>query len=281
MSHLTNYGLSEALLNNLLVYLKDSSARVRHQAVVGFEKTGMPSYATNLEPLLNDSIRQVRIAAARYFTMLNIPMIENTPFDQAQQEYVTALDVNADFAGGQHQIALYHQAKGNIDLAIEANRKSVKFDNYYNQSKMNLAFLLYQTGKIDETETLYLDVIKQEPDFSYAHYMLGLLYHELGNTTKAKQYLLSATTAQPPNENAFYNYSLILQQEGALQEAIDFLNHALVTFPNSERLLYAKLVAELNSEQPDLAKTTLSKLIELSPTNNEYQQLYNNLQTSQ
>jgi hypothetical protein len=91
LSHYTNYTLAESQLANLLTYLKDSSALVRNQAVIGFEKSGNPTFAPNIEPLLKDSIRQVRIAAARYFNLLGIPMLENTSFDRAHTEFITAL----------------------------------------------------------------------------------------------------------------------------------------------------------------------------------------------
>lgn len=279
LSHYSNQPLSDENLKDLLKYLKDSSALVRNQAINSFEKAGNQEYLVNIAPLLKDSIRQVRISAARYFNAANVN--DNPNFKSAQKEYLEAMEINADFAGGQHQLALYHQGKGNNDLAIKAYRKSIEFDNYYNQSKMNLALLLHQLGNKDEPEQLYLKVIEQEPDFGYAYYMLGLLYNELGNIEKAKKYLLSACNKEPANINAFYNYSLILQNEGALIESIDFLNKAITRFPNSERLLYAKLIALLNSQQYNQAYNTCSKLIEIAPENLEYRQIMDQLSNYQ
>jgi len=281
LSQYSNRPLSNENLQDLLKYLKDSSALVRNQAINSFEKAGSQEFSVNIAPLLNDSIRQVRITAARYFNTAQVGENDSLTFKAAQKEYLDAMDINADFAGGQHQLALYHQGKGNTELAIKAYRKSIEFDNYYNQSKMNLALLLYQLGNKTEPEQLYLKVIEQEPDFGYAHYMLGLLYHEIGKIEDAKKYLLNACNKEPVNINAFYNYSLLLQKEGALKESIEFLNKAIARFPTNERLLYAKLVALLNSQQYSQAYITGSKLIEIAPENQEYRQIMLELSNNQ
>ena len=111
--------------------------------------------------------------------------------------------------------------------------------------------------------------------------MLGLLYHEIGKTEDAKKYLLNACNKEPVNINAFYNYSLLLQKEGALKESIEFLNKAIARFPTNERLLYAKLVALLNSQQYSQAYITGSKLIEIAPENQEYRQIMLELSNNQ
>lgn len=269
--------LSDEQLLYLLEFLKDSSALVRNEAIKSFEKSSNKGYSKYIEPLLKDSIRLNRISAARYFNTVNSLVTEGTPFKAAQKEYLDALDMVSDFAGGQHQKALYHQANGNIDLAIKAYKESIEIDSYYNQSKMNLALLYYQTGNLEETEKLYLKVIEQEPNFSYAYYTLGLVYNEMGKNDEAKKYLLEASNKDPNNINAIYNYSLLLQKEGALTKSIKFLNKSLKRFPDNERLLYAKLSALLNTSQLEEAYTICSKLIEVAPQNNEYRQIMNML----
>ena len=273
LNQYSNEVLSDAQLNDLLRFLKDSSAMVRNEAIKSFEKASNPNYSKFIEPLLKDSIRLVRISAARYFNSVNSLVTESEPFKAAQKEYLEALDMVSDFAGGQHQIALYYQAKGNIEKAMEAYKKSIKIDNYYNQSRMNLALLYYQMGNLEETEKLYLKVIEQEPDFGYAYYMLGLAYNEMGKTEEAKKYLLEASVKDPNNINAIYNYSILLQKENDFSGSVKFLNKALQRFPDSERLLYAKLSALLNTRQFNDAYDVCSKLIKIAPQNQEYRQV--------
>jgi len=276
-----NQALSEAQLNDLLKFLKDSSALVRNEAIKGFENAINQDYSKYIEPLLKDSIRLVRISAARYFNSVNSLVTEGEPFKAAHREYMDGLDMVSDFAGGQHQIALYYQAKGNIDLAMKAYKKSIEIDNYYNQSKMNLALLYYQMGNLEETVKLYLKVIEQEPNFGYAYYMLGLAYNEMGRTIEAKKYLLEASVKDPNNVNAIYNFSILLQQENKFTESIKFLDNAIQRFPDSERLLYAKLSALLNTQQYKESYDICSKLLKIAPENQEYKQIMNMLNKTQ
>ena len=277
LSQYSNEALSDVQLRDHLRFLKDSSALVRNEAIKSFEKSPNKEYSKYIEPLLKDSVRLNRISAARYFNTVKSLVTEGEPFKAAQKEYLDALDMVSDFAGGQHQIALYHLANENTDLAIKAYKKSIGIDNYYNQSRMNLALLYYQRGNLEETEKLYLKVIEQEPNFSYAYYMLGLVYNEMGKSDGAKKYLLEASNKDPNNINAIYNYSLLLQKEGAFAESIKFLNNAIKRFPDNERLLYAKLSALLNTRQLGESYMICSKLIEIAPENQEYRQIMNML----
>ena len=250
---------------------------VRNQAVAAFESSQNTNYSSYIKPLLDDSHRVVRISAARYFHMNNIELIEDEIYKNAHKEYVTFLNTNADFSSGQLQIALYHQIKNETNLAIEAYKKSIAFDVYFNQSKMNLALLYYQQGNIKEAEELYLQVTDLEPDFGYSYYMLGLLYNETGNIENAKKYLKTATTKQPANPNAFYNYALILQGEGKLKSSIEGINEGLKVFPNNERLLYIKLLAYLNLKDKVNAISVSQLLIQINPNNQDYINIYQSL----
>ena len=268
---------SKKEIERLLKYLKDSSALVRSEVITSIEKLGGDNYSKNIAPLLNDPIRSVRITAARYFNMNGQNMSQTTNFDKAHKEYLEAMDMNSDFASGQHQIALYHQTKGDTLEEIKAYKKALEIDNYYNMSRMNLAFLYYQQGNIKECEKLYLKVIEQEPKFGPSYYMLGLLYNETGNTKKALKYLDAACEKEPVNLTAFYNYALILQKEGNNKESLKTINNALKIAPNSEKLLYVQLIGQLNLKLSNDAYQTCLKLIEVAPNNSNYQQIIKKL----
>ena len=235
--------------NNLHLFLKDSSALVRNEAVYAFERMQDEVLSNYIATLLTDSIRLVRISAARYINVKGLEAKNHLNFDKAREEYLQCLDINSDFASGQHQIALYQENKGNMDLAIQAYRRAIEIDNYYNASKMNLALSLYRKGDVKGAEQLYLKVTEQEPDFGYSYYMLGLLYHETGDSGKALSFLSEACNKKPVNIKAFYNYALKLQEAGQMEESIKVMDKALKLFPDNEQLLYVKLIGQLNSDR--------------------------------
>jgi len=277
LNQYANGPLTEADISALTIYLKDSSVFIRDQAVNAFERLNVANVKNKVAPLLKDSVRMVRISAAKYFNNNNIDELNVDGFKSANKDYLNNMDVNSDFASGQQERAIYFQEKGNIEAAIDAYKKSIKIDNRYNRSRMNLALIYYEQGLTAETEKLYLKVVEQEPDFSYSYYMLGLLYNELGNTDKSMEYLKFACEKIPVNINAFYNYIVMLQQKGLNKESIDMANKALSLSLDNERILYVKLTGQLNLNQLNDAYNTGIQLVQIAPANQNYQQILGNI----
>ncbi len=273
----TNRNLTKQELDDITIYLKDSSALVRNETVDAFQRFNLVDKSSQIKPLLNDSIRLVRISAARYYTMNNLDEIGDKNYNKAKKEFDIMLDFNSDFASGQHQKALYFQAKGNVEEAIKCYKKSLEIDNRYNRSRMNLALIYYQQGLTKKCEGLYLKVAEQEPEFGYSYYMLGLLYNETGDSKKSMEFLKLATEKQPINLNAFYNYILALQKEERFNKSIEIANKALQLDPSNERIIYVKLLGEINTNDTKSALNTCSILLQIAPNNQNYQQIFANL----
>ncbi len=272
--------LTEEQMNNIVLFLKDSSALVRTEAIRSLDKLGVAQFASSVLPLLDDPVRGVRISAARYLINVGQGSTTLNAFIKAKEELLEALDMNADFASGQHDIALYYQAIGNTDLAISAYQKAIEIDNYYNMSRMNLALLYYNKGMIDQSEKLYLKVIEQEPEYGYSYYLLGLLYHEKGDLNNALKYLEIASEKTPLNINAIYNYSILLQQLKQFQKSLESTTKGLIAYPYNERLLYSKLLAQINLNQFNEARITCLQLIEINPNQPNYRQILDDLNNS-
>jgi tetratricopeptide (TPR) repeat protein len=277
LNQYTNAPLSSNELDGIRTFLKDSSILVRNEVVRSFEKTQNQNVSSDIEPMLRDSIRLVRISAVRYFNSIGADMSYNPDFVAAEKEYQTEMDMAADFASGQHQIGIYHETRGETDLAITAYRKSIKMDNLYNMSRINLALLVYKQGNIEEAKQLYLTVIEQEPEYSNSYYMLGLLYNELGDSKNTLKYLGEACDKRPINLRAYYNYALKLQEAGLNKKSIEVLNKGLTYFPDHENLLYVKLIGEMNMKNNIAAYNTCSKLIQIAPDNANYRQILENI----
>lgn len=277
VSHYAQSIASEQELKNLLSYINDPEALFRAETMKSLNGFGTMDIITEVEPLLMDSIRSVRIAAAEYLNTVQPDSTYVHGFEKANKEYVESLNVNADFAAGQMQIALYHISQGRVELATAAFEKAIELDNYFNPARMNLALAYYQSGKVSEAEKLYLKVIEQEPDFSESYYMLGLLYNEIQDISKSKIFLQKSSERFPVNPSAFYNLSLILQSEGAYNESISVLDEGLDKVPNNERLLYAKVIALIESKQINAAIEVCDNLIRISPNNQQYHQMKSQL----
>ncbi len=271
ITYYTDLQLSDEDVEELKAYLKSSGTLIRNETVRSLDKIGV-DFSGDYSSLLADPMRIVRMSTVRRMIMGGHQQYDNSDFVKALAEYQEALDLNSDFPSGQQNIALYHQANGEIQKAIDAYRKAIKMDNYANQARMNLALLLYQKGQPEESEQLYLKVIEQEPDYGYTYYMLGLLYNETGKIEKAVSFLEEACERDPANIRAFYNYALILQKTGDLKKSVQVIDRALMSVPNNEQLLYVKLVGQMNGNDYHSAKETCSTLISIAPQNNDYRQ---------
>ncbi|HBS11293.1 MAG TPA: hypothetical protein DEO36_01935, partial [Flavobacteriaceae bacterium] len=111
---LNQYGsqpLSKEVINKILTFVNDSSALVRNETILTLGKLNQVDLSKIIELLLIDSVRLVRISAARYLSMKNNEVLEHNNYKKVKKEYLNELKVNADFAPGQHQIALYHSGK--------------------------------------------------------------------------------------------------------------------------------------------------------------------------
>jgi tetratricopeptide (TPR) repeat protein len=273
LAQYVNQPLTQQQIQELAAYLKDPEVMVRNEAIRAFELIKPQGVASSIKPLLNDSIRVIRISAARYFNGTGEFLPNDAAFEKANKEYLENLETNSDFSQGLNEIAIYHQMKGNSELAIENYKKAILEDNRNNRPRLNLAFFYYEQGLIEESEALYLKVAEQEPEFSYSYYMLGLLYNELGQQNKSLEYLKLATEKQPVNINAFYNYIVMLQQRGEQKESLKIAKEALNISPNNERILYVQLTGQLNLGDLREAYKTCLQLIQINPTNGNYQQI--------
>ena len=225
-----------------------------------------------------DSIRLVRISAANYFRIHNEGVFLEEKNKKALNDYNSELKVNADFAAGQHKIALDYQLKGNIDKASDAYYRAIEIDNYYNMSRVNLALLEYNRGNVAKAEELYLKVAEQEPEFSQPFYMLGLLYNELGEAEKSLSYLKQACEKEPKIVRSFYNYALKLQERQEFKESITVIDEGLIHFANDENLLYVKLIGLLRLNNNTQAYQLVNQLLKISPNNSNYLSIKNRLE---
>jgi tetratricopeptide (TPR) repeat protein len=262
-------------LDFLIGLLKDSSALVRREVVNMLDELGVP-VEEEIKPLLSDTVRAVRIAAARYFEMRNTRP-DWPGFAQASKEYMTELEVNSDFASGNHQWALYYSANGERESAMAAYREALRIDNLYNPSRMNLALMEYENGNVKRAEELYLKVIEQEPNYSYPWFMLGLLYNETDKAGKSLANLMGACEREPFLVRAHYNYALKLQELKKYAEAEVILDKALAEVPGNTSILYVKLIGAMEMGKDRLAKQLAERLVALEPQNQQYKSILTEL----
>lgn len=94
-----------------------------------------------------------------------------------------------------NNLGMAYYFKGDTNLALKCLNKSLKLDPRNSDARMNVASVYYEEGKIQDAESLYLEVTK---DLTYdkqarTYYNLGVIELEKKkNTTKAEGYFLQS-----------------------------------------------------------------------------------------
>lgn len=90
-----------------------------------------------------------------------------------------------------------------------------------------LAIEHHQAGRFVEAETLYIAVIRSQPQHAIANHNMGLLAGQLGFHDKALDYLQAAFSAHPSEHQFCLSYAQGLLQAGLPLQALDVINNAI------------------------------------------------------
>ena len=104
---------------------------------------------------------------------------------EAEEEFRCALDLNANYATAHHWYAFYLAAVARLGEAIDHIRVSERLDPLSPIIRTNVGTVLFWARDFDAAVEQYRDVLRQEPNFWVAHWMLGLAYEQQGHFVAA------------------------------------------------------------------------------------------------
>ena len=94
------------------------------------------------------------------------------------------------------------------------------------------ALRLYQGGRLEQAEALYLAIIAKAPDYFDAHLMLGDVLAELDRHAEAIASYDRALQINPDNAEALYNRGNSLLRTSRNDEAVASYDRALTSKPD-------------------------------------------------
>jgi tetratricopeptide (TPR) repeat protein len=221
--------------------LHDRDPLLRFTAVRHTAASDAADLLTNLVPLLDDSVRAVRIEAAARLSSLKREQFTETEYRayiSSAKEYEAALAYGADFPTGRFNLGKYYEGLGDARLAEENYREAIAIDDLFYPAKVNLAFLYYNEHQLARAESLFIDVSRKHPEYPDADYNLGLLYAEQGRDKDAVKRLEFAV-AKHGGTNAYYNLALAYQRVNDFGKSESSLIKILSREPGDYRTLYA------------------------------------------
>jgi Flp pilus assembly protein TadD len=214
----------------LLKQLKHPSPLVREAAARSVGILAQERHAevkAGLEPLLDDPIRSVRVAAA---WMLRETM---DPESKAGVELLHMLKIGSDQPVGQMQLGQYAFARKNPEAALEHFRKAVEWDPNSAPFHHDLAVALNATGDVTGSIRELQEAIRLAPEMPDYHYKLALAWNEAGSLPNAIASLEKTVELEPNMARAWYNLSVAYLQSNQHPKALEAVKRAAALDPNN------------------------------------------------
>jgi Flp pilus assembly protein TadD len=214
----------------LLRQLKHPSPLVREAAARAVGILAMEHHSgvkAGLQPLLDDPVRSVRVAAAW--------MLRDTvdPESKAGVELLHMLKIGADQPVGQIQLGQYEFARKNLEAALDHFRKAVERDPHSAPFHHDLAVALNASGDVTGSIRALQEAIRLAPDMPDYHYKLALAWNEAGSLPNTVASLEKAVELEPNMARAWYNLSIAYSQSGRPSEALQAAKRAAELDPNN------------------------------------------------
>jgi tetratricopeptide (TPR) repeat protein len=253
---------SEDVRNALKSQLAHAHPMVRESAVRSLE-AGMeadPSAVrAALEPMLEDPVRNVRVAAA--WALRDHVSLEST----AGKELLHSLDLNADQPSGQMQLGQFNYARGNLPKAVEHMRRAIAWDPNSPPFHHDLAMIESIAGDTQSSIASLQEAIRLNPNEPEYRYKLGLAFSEVGKMDKAIETLREAVRLAPTYGRAWYNLGLALNQQGKTEEALAAFTDGARGSPTDPSIPYAKATILARLGRIDEAKQEVFKALNNAP----------------
>lgn len=159
-----------------------------------------------------------------------------------------------------YQRASYYHDKNNLDKAMVFYRRAIDVDPANPVNHFNLACLLSELGKYQESSKIFRHVLGMDSQFHEAFFWLAMNYGQLKQYKKAKQYLKKYIEAEPEGEYVFQAQDILDYMKSEFpyvsplqREKIDRLCGAGIGLINQGKLRQAlKFFEEACQVEPEL-----------------------------
>jgi len=236
-----------------------------------------------LTPLLDDSVKLIRMMAARNLAGVGPDLLTKDEIksrDKSLEEYINSQLINADNPGGYLNLALVYLEQDDYSLAEIYYRKALEVEPAFMVTYINLADLYRMQGRDDDGEQLLRDALIPYPDMADVHHALGLLLVRKGKHEEAIEHIREAAFIDPENPRYAYVYGVALNSMGDPEDAVAFLDDALSRFPYDRNILYTLATIYIDMENFEQATIYSDRLVEYFPFDENYRQLQNYLQSN-
>lgn len=187
-----------------------------------------------LEPMLQDPVKEVRVAAA--WAMRS----RLSQRSEAYTELQNTLFFGADQPIGAMRLAELATQGKKLNEAKQWMEKAIALDQTSAAAHQAYAILLGQLGQPEQAMAELDRAIELEPENPRHLYLKALTYAELKQTDKTKELLVKVTQIAPLHDRAHYNLGLLLAGEEKVDQAIASIRRAEQINPEVADYPYAR-----------------------------------------
>jgi len=259
----------------------DPAPGVRIATLGMLDNLDMNSRILVAAPLLADSVRGVRIEAARLLADVpdeRLPSDRRAARQTALQEYESALALNADWPAVNVNRGNLRLRQGRGDEAIAAYEQAIALDPNLVAAYVNLADLLRQQQREAEAEKMLRRAVAAQPANADLQHALGLSLVRLGRQGEAFGSLANAARLAPENARYAYVYAVALHSAGKPDAALAVLRAAGKRHPSDLDILNALIAISRERGDGKGALAYAKQAAALLPENQEIGRLVAELQ---
>ena len=273
VTHLPRY-LSRPTVEAITAMTRDDDPLLRRAAVEALSQIEPAARVRWLGPMLTDSVKDVRITAARALAdvdVQHIPPDVQISLQLALDEYIATQTLNADRPEAQVNLGLLHIALRDPVNAEAAYRAALQLEPAFTPAIVNLADLYRASERDVEAEKLLREAVANYPDEPALLHSLGLALVRQQNVSDGIKLLKRATVLAPDDHRYAYVYAVALHSTGQVTQAIAELEKLLQRQPFDRDSLWA--IYSFYKEQGDnnKAQSYLQRLQQLEPDNPQLQ----------
>jgi Flp pilus assembly protein TadD len=274
--------LTPAALPAIQAALGDSDALIRSQAMHALEPLAPQERLRLGAPLLNDSVRSVRIEAARLLAGTQPDLLQSTQKEALERdisELIAGEMVSAERPENHMNLALLYVQMGRFNEAEGELQTALRLDPRFVPALVNLADLYRQQQRDDDGQRWLEKAIVVAPNAAEPVHALGLLKVRQKQYAEALALLAKAAALQPDNARYSYVYAVALNSTGHTDGAIAVLEQAHQKRPADRQVLEGLISFERDKGNLPTAISYAQELVRLAPADPGAQAMLAQLQS--
>jgi tetratricopeptide (TPR) repeat protein len=267
---------SEKATGMTALSLLDEDPLVRYEAVKGISSL-IPKAAgaddqkkkySLLAPFLKDPVRAVRSETARAVAEVQTDFhdaADKNDFEKALEEYREQQESIAERPEAHLNLGILYENLGQDEMAVASYSTAFRLVSDFYPARFKLADLYKRTGRNNEAEQQYREIIGLEPEDGEVHHLLGLLLSEGNRLDEAASFLGRAVELMPGHARARYDYALTIRHLGRNDEALTEMLYAYEIDQRDPAVVQAIAVFYIQDKQWESALYFIELLVRLAP----------------